>query len=90
MTITLKPETTTILIVEPSRLHSRLLGKAAEAATATKFRHLDEAASLVKVPRWFAAFDQTDRKAWLCQPCSKRRNRVFACDDMKMPCDLLP
>ncbi|MEO4042683.1 hypothetical protein AAFN47_13850 [Hoeflea sp. CAU 1731] len=60
MTITLKPEASTILIVEPSKLNSRLLGNEAEATTSTKFSHLDEAANFAKAPRWFAVFDQND------------------------------
>ena len=63
----------------------RLLGKPVEATTATKFRHLDAAANLVKVRRWFAVFNQSVDESWLCEPCSKRRNRVYVCDDAKMP-----
>lgn len=85
MTITLKPEASTILIVEPSKLNCRLLDTDTEATTATKFRHLDNAANLAKVPRWFAVFDQNDRDMWLSEPCLQRRNRVFDCDQTKMP-----
>lgn len=85
MLATIEPEESCFMIVEPSRLHSRLLGEKTEATTATKFRLLDDAATFAKVPRWFAVYDQMARNAWLSTPCSARRNRVFACDDTKMP-----
>ena len=85
MLATIDPGDSCFLVVEPSRLHSRLLGKAAEAATATKFQLLDEAADLARVPRWFAVYGQSTKEAWLSTPCSRKRNRVFPCGDTKMP-----
>lgn len=85
MLATIEPNESCFLIVEPARHHSRLLGEEIEATTATKFSLLDEASTLARVPRWFAVYDQIAAETWLSTPCSARRNRVFACDDTKMP-----
>ena len=87
MLATIEPNESCFLIVEPSRLHSRILGEKTEGNTVTKFRLLDEAANLARVPRWFAVYDRMAQDAWLSTPCSARRNRVFACDDTRMPWD---
>lgn len=44
MMATIDPRDSCFLVVEPSRLHSHLLGKPNEATTATKFQLLDDAA----------------------------------------------
>lgn len=85
MMATIDPRDSCFLVVEPSRLHSRLLGKPNEATTATKFQLLDNAADLARVPRWFAVYGQSKQEAWLSTPCSRNRSRVFVCDDTKMP-----
>jgi nicotinamidase-related amidase len=85
MMATIDPRDSCFLVVEPSRLHSRLLGKPDEATTATKFELLDNAADLAKVPRWFAVYGQSQKEAWLSTPCSRKRNRIFVCDNTKMP-----
>ncbi|MFK5980694.1 MAG: isochorismatase family protein [Rhizobiaceae bacterium] len=87
MVATSVPETSCLLIVEPTADSLEALPAEIRSKTATKFNSLDEAADLAKVPRYFATYEanKSKRDKWLSHPCENVRQRVFPCLPTQAP-----
>lgn len=87
MAATSVPETSCLLIVEPTEESLKALPSPIQSTTLARFKSLDEAAELVKVPRYFATYQEQkqQRDRWLSNPCENTRQRVFRCAPTQAP-----
>lgn len=87
MVATSVPDTSCLLIVEPTAGSLRALPKVVQLNTLARFQSLDEATDLARVPRYFATYEEseTQRDNWLSHPCENVRQRVFPCLPTQAP-----
>ncbi len=87
MTATSVPDTSCLLIVEPTKESLKVLPAPIRLSTIARFKSLDEAADLAKVPRYFATYqeNETQQGSWLSRPCENVRKRVFPCMPTQAP-----
>jgi len=87
MVATSVPDTSCLLIVEPTVESLKALPSAIQSSTAARFKSLDKAADKAKVPRYFTTYEksQTQQEKWLSRPCEKSHQRVFPCLPTQAP-----
>lgn len=87
MVATSVPDTSCLLVVEPTEESLKALPQAIRSNTLARFEALDEAADLAKVPRYFAIYEkcQAQQEKWLSRPCENTRQRVFPCLPTQAP-----
>jgi len=87
MVATSVPDTSCLLIVEPTAESLKALPAPIRPNTTARFRSLDEAADMAKVPRYFATYqeNETQQDNWLSRPCENSRQRVFPCLPTQAP-----
>jgi len=87
MVATSVPNTSCLLIVEPTVDSLNALPQEIRSNTLARFDALDKAADLAKVPRYFATYekDKQKRDNWLSRPCENSRQRVFSCLPTQAP-----
>jgi len=87
MVATSVPDTSCLLVVEPTMDSLKALPSAIQSNTAAKFKSLDEAADLTKVPRYFATYEKGKKQQdkWLSSPCENTQQRVYPCLPTQAP-----
>ncbi len=87
MVATSVPDTSCLLIVEPTVESLKALPQAIQSNTTSRFTSLDEAAEVAKVPRYFATYEEYEpqQEKWLSRPCENTQQRVFPCLPTQAP-----
>ena len=87
MVATSVPDTSCLLIVEPTAECLKALPQVIRPNTTARFKSLDKAADLAKVPRYFATYEENEiqQNSWLSRPCENTWRKVFPCLPTQAP-----